>query len=379
KLDNLLKDDGTVIIPDLSVQYKKYSKWDFKAYDHAVIEKKYLHKVAKSTNLIPFLLLKNKLIYLPLDLFGDKNWTKSYFKAKRNKQAFKPYFGDSKKSEKHYQFLNNLYKQNIKSGGAITDLFQNINHNNKLLNLNQKETFKVVYNGIGSIVKGAIEAGDFIIDSSLYYTIPDSEEEAYYLIGIFNTPIMTELVKLMGSTGINGSLRNIHKNPLNTNIPKYNGTLIQNRIIKYSKKMEELVKDFLIKYIADEISSIMNEKEKNVCIKCGMFISNRYYLEHIKNCKKNKNYILLKTVYDSLTKEEKGEIKNIHVIRKTIFNFTEFQLDGTEELQILKFRRYRLIYNHLIMPKSIQGRLFKDKKFLSMNNELNEIVRTLLK
>lgn len=353
--ENEIRNSEIVIIPDDTVRSKKYSKWDFKAYESAILpDRTNLFQVAKSTYLIPFLLLNTKLIYLPIDIFGDKNWTDLYSAAKKEKRDFIADYCKTAKNLKHYIFLNKIYKKNIKSGGSITDLFQNINHNNKLLNLNQVKNYKLVYNGIGSIVKSSIVKGNIIIDSSLYYYVPNSEEEAYYLMGILNSSVITDIVKNLGSTGANGSLRNIHKNPLDTGIPQYSGTKLQRSIIKLAKKMEIFVNEAYINHIES---------------------GSKKYIENYRKIK-----ILKKTeekfiIPDFLKQNSIEEIIDPKIIRRIMF----FSNNNRKSIQDqMKSNKFRYFYGSIIKPRSLQRSIFTNIEYLGMLKSLNEITIRIL-
>ncbi|MCP4763640.1 MAG: hypothetical protein GY870_17855 [archaeon] len=369
-----------LIQPDLSVQYKKYGKWDFKAYEYALVEKEYLFKTVKSTDLIPFVLLNVKLMYLPIRFYDKIDYTGEYLNAKSNKELFYPDFDDSIYSEKHYQFLSNLFQKNIKSGSAINGLFENINHNNKLLNKNQKKNFKVVYNGIGSIVKSAIVRGEVIIDSSLYYISPKSNKndtdfknkEAYYLLGMLNAPITTKLVKNMGSTGASGSLRNIHKNPLDSNIPSFNNSKIHIELGNLAKKIEEYVINYVSNYISKQIDLLLTTK--SICIKCGKFYNKKNLDSHINKCSKNKDFRLIYSIFNSLNQKEKEFIQKEDISKYLIFNNKKSYINSAFMENPLLSSKIKIIISGILKPKTIQGALFRDLKFSKYLNELEKLV-----
>ena len=162
-----------------------------------------------------------------------------------------------------------------------------MNYNNKLLHENQRIPKKVVYNGIGSIVKAAYIHSDAVVDSSLYYYIPKSEMEAYYLVGILNSPTITDFTNQMGSTGAGGSLRNIHKNPLKCNIFQYKGTPTQKMIAKLAMSIETFVHKYCLDSNLRETSDCILTRE--FCSKCGEFIDRRKFSSHHLNCKHTRN------------------------------------------------------------------------------------------
>ncbi|MHA1563215.1 MAG: hypothetical protein ACTSPA_13945, partial [Promethearchaeota archaeon] len=93
---------------------------------------------------------------------------------------------------KHYKKLQEIYLKNKKIGAKIETLEKRLNYGKALTDPRQFKTPKVIYNGIGSIVKGAILTDSMIIDTSLYFYVPKNLDEAYYIIGYLNSPYITE-------------------------------------------------------------------------------------------------------------------------------------------------------------------------------------------
>jgi len=288
------------------------------------------------------------LIYLPIDIFGDESWTELYSAAKKEKRDFIADHCNSPKVLEHYEFLNRIYKSNIKSGCSITDLFQNINHNNKLLNPNQVKDLKLVYNGIGSIVKSSIVKGNIIIDSSLYYYVPKSEDEAYYLMGMLNSSVMTDMVKNLGSTGANGSLRNIHKNPLDTGIPRYSKTKLNRSVIELAKKIENFVNEAYIQHILSGSRKYIENYRKNRILK-----------------KTDENFI----IPDFLAANDKEEILDQKIIREIMLFSNSNNLSVRNQVKLNKFRYF---FGSIVKPRSLQRSIFTNPKYLTMLKSLNE-------
>jgi hypothetical protein len=221
----------TTIQPSKSIQSKKYSTWKFIAYDQAKVDSSNIFSVAKSTGLIPFYYLLPYNAFLPLE------------KRENNEYILKT--PNSLSSMKHYKNLQEIYLKNKKIGAKIETLEKRINYGNALTDPRQFKTPKVIYGGIGSIVKGAILTESMIVDTSLYFYVPKNLEEAHYILGYLNSPYITEHVKLMGSTGARGSLRNIHKHPFNFNFPKFEENIkLHQNIALHSREIESYVKDF---------------------------------------------------------------------------------------------------------------------------------------
>ncbi|MHA1854626.1 MAG: HsdM family class I SAM-dependent methyltransferase [Promethearchaeota archaeon] len=250
KNNNKIQKNGKNLIciqPSESIQHKKYSTWEFKAYNRENIEESYIFSIAKSTGLIPFYYCLPYKAFLPLE------------KDSKGKYHLSP--PSSPYSLKHYQNLQEIYLKNKKIGAKIETLEERLNYGRALTDPRQFKTPKVVYGGIGSIVKAAILTDPMIVDTSLYFHIPKSLEEAYYIIGYLNAPFTTQHVKLVGSTGAHGSLRNIHKHPFNIRFPLFKANnKLHNEISLKSHEIESYVKEFVNKYSQNSEISIIKPK-----------------------------------------------------------------------------------------------------------------------
>ena len=232
--------DLVQISPAESLQSKKDSTWNFKAYDSVPIERKYLFKVAKSTGLLSFYYYQFYNVVLPLERLDVQN-TNPLNSAKITLPNA-PY------ARKHFQKLIRQYSQNIKSGAKITHLFDRLNYGRALTDPKQYKVPKVIFAGIGSNVKAAIIRQPAVIDTSLYFYVPKSIGEAYYLIGILNSDFIISFARLAGSTGANGSLRNIHKTPLKLPIPTFNAAHeVHSQISSAAMEIEMYVEKFISK------------------------------------------------------------------------------------------------------------------------------------
>ncbi len=205
------------ITPAADLQSKKYSTWEFQAYDSARVESPFIFQVAKSTGLLPFLYFRSYACFLPLQSNGS---------SPPRLQVTAPSPNQWPLAAAHFQRLTQIYEIHRKKGAQIENLLERLDYGHALSDSHQFSPLKVVYAGIGTIVKAAVlhetALNSFLlIDTSLYYYCPTSEMEAYYLCGLLNTPHITSYVRHVGSTGAQGSLRNIHKHPFDLSIPRY--------------------------------------------------------------------------------------------------------------------------------------------------------------
>ena len=275
-IDISIKNNDSKLItiqPSKSIQSKVYSTWKFTAYDQVEVDSSNIFMIAKSTALIPFCYLFPYKAFLPLE------------KGKNNEYILKT--PKSPSSKKHYQDLQEIYLKNKKIGAKIENLEKRLNYGKALTDPRQFITPKVIYGGIGSIVKAAILTDSMIIDTSLYFYVPKNLEEAYYIIGYLNSPYTTEHVKLRGSTGARGSLRNIHKHPFNLGFPIFDANNeLHQKIVLHSRELESYVKDFFYNF---------KEKLKTSEIK-PKSIQNRLF----KDPKYKKKLVILNSLIEKL-------------------------------------------------------------------------------
>lgn len=220
------KEDKEVvtIAPDMNVQAKP--PWDFQPYDHARVEQEYIHPVAKSTEIVPYKLVSTKLAFIP-----------------RDHSHLKPL------ARAHFAFLDTLYKERQKRGATITDLWSRLDYNHGLATPRQNQERKVIFRGIGGYTQAAIVGREVIVDTSCYFYPAESDGEAYYLLTVLNSLQVSHDLRRRGSTGAGGSLRNLHKKPLEYNIPKYNEanpthTKLAVRGHEMAAKVETLIHDW---------------------------------------------------------------------------------------------------------------------------------------
>jgi len=198
------------ISPSTRVEPKKLARWNFLPFETATVESRYIFPIAKSTALLPFHLIETFPAFLPYT---------------RGEQSGRPCLVEEEilgpKADTHFSVLERVFSSRIKEGASHSSLRQVINYQNCMINPRQLAPIKVVYNGGGSIVKAAMVGEDAIIDYSMFYYPANDMQEAQYLLGYLNSRVLTESVKLVGSTGFQGSLRNIVKHPLDFPLPLF--------------------------------------------------------------------------------------------------------------------------------------------------------------
>ena len=233
------------------------------------IEKDFLYATLRGSEVVPFAHLPFLVVGLPV------TQTKTKYKILEKEDAqirgFDGLVDILEKNEKNWKKANlgkkkliSIYERINKFKGIIS---QNHSIRFKVLYLtsgthlaacvidNENENFNINLNGIEIILNG------FIADTKTYYFETINENEAYYLTGILNAPIVDNLIKDMQSKGLFGP-RDIHKKVLELPIPKFNQKNSDHqKITKLSKKCEEEAKKLLPTLITKykSIASIRNK------------------------------------------------------------------------------------------------------------------------
>ncbi len=196
-------DDSLVKInPDIRIFKKAKEPWNKKVFMNEIIEREYLFKVIKSTELVKFYVYDFYHVFLPLrreDLLFD------YPTLKKNAKEF-------------YDKINKIYLEHKKDSTKNQSIMDNLNRWSKLINNRQTSKIKVVYNNSGSIVNSAVVQGNFLITGDLSFFSTDNIKEAFYLSAILNSPLMTAQVQIKKSS------RHIFKIPFEIPIKIFNET-----------------------------------------------------------------------------------------------------------------------------------------------------------
>ncbi|GAH37263.1 unnamed protein product, partial [marine sediment metagenome] len=234
-----------IITPNKKVGSKK--PWMFIPYDEIEVERQYIFDCAKSTDLVPFSLLSTYKIFLPVEKKLNFNRKKIYPKAKIL-----------------FEKLEEIYREiQEKDERKITDLWENINHLNKLTNPRQLSNIKVIYNASGSLLKAAIVKNKIIVDTTPFYISLDNINEAYYLCAILNSPILSKNIKIIKSS------RHIHKRPLTFPIPFYNeNNKLHSEIVSLGKLLEEKIEIIINDLKEKELNNLKNKIQCIHCEKC---------------------------------------------------------------------------------------------------------------
>ena len=229
--------------PEANLRVKK--TWRF-TFQNVKIENKFRFKAFLNKDLIPFYIKKFKNVFLPIN---------------QNFEFDENFLRENPRALEFYDKLNLFYRENKKETSAINTLFSNLNYWNKLTKQVKNKQYIVVYNASGSQLKSAVidnEEKEIIICSENYYYSTDSQNEAYYLSAIFNSPILSKNIKLIKSS------RHIHKRPFLFAIPEYDhDNEIHRKLAKKSQKYQSIVHDLVHnnpKISSEKVRTFLNRK-----------------------------------------------------------------------------------------------------------------------
>jgi SAM-dependent methyltransferase len=193
------KNSTAIINPDERIFKRAKSPWNKKIFHNTLIEKEYIFKVIKSTELVKFNLFNFYHVFLPI---SRQNYPFNYDNLKQNAKAF-------------YDKINEYYMSHKKSTTKHSSLMDNLNRWDKLINKRQFSPLKVVYNNSGSILSAAVVRGDFLITGDLSFFSTENSDEAYYLSAILNSNLINQQIRIKKSS------RHIFKIPFESPIQKY--------------------------------------------------------------------------------------------------------------------------------------------------------------
>ena len=229
--------------PEANLRVKK--TWRF-TFQNVKIENKFRFKAFLNKDLIPFYIKKFKNVFLPIN---------------QNFEFDENFLRENPRALEFYDKLNLFYQENKKETSAIDTLFSNLNYWNKLTKQVKNKQYIAVYNASGSQLKSAVidnEEKEIIICSENYYYSTDSQNEAYYLSAIFNSPILSKNIKLIKSS------RHIHKRPFLFAIPEYDhDNEIHRKLAKKSQKYQSIVHDLVHnnpKISSEKVRTFLNRK-----------------------------------------------------------------------------------------------------------------------
>ena len=241
------------INPDERIFKKAKTPWTRKEFKDEIVEKEFLFKTIKSTELVKFHVYDYYTVFLPL---SKDDLSFNYDTLPPNAKNF-------------YDKINRLYLTYKKETTKHNSLMDNLNRWNKLINNRQSSKIKVVYNNSGSILNSSIIQGDFLVTGDLSFYDTDNLDEAYYLIAILNSDLMTKQIQIKKSS------RHIFKIPFENAIKKFNSNNKNHtKLSRLGRIGEDIVKNSISDFKLSEVPNRNLSK-----IKLQSFLSKK--LEHI--------------------------------------------------------------------------------------------------
>jgi len=215
------------------------------------IERDFLYATLLSTDIVPFGRLDFRLVVLPLLLSGKHFKVLSADEARN--QGFLNLAGWLEKAQSEWE---------ERRGGKAEkmDIYQRLDRYKGITWQNRLAKYKVLYPASATYlcacvvenkpvsfeVEGqSMETQGFVVESKAYYYDTDEEEEAHYLAGVLNSPIIDKRIKDMQSRGLWGP-RDIHKKVLEIPIPQYDPSHENHRSLsqlgeRCTQKVEQLL------------------------------------------------------------------------------------------------------------------------------------------
>ena len=225
-----------IINPDERIFKRAKSPWNRKVFHDSLIEKEYIFKVVKSTELLKFYIFDFYYAFLPI---SKEKQEFNYSDLNRHAKAF-------------YDIINKYYIDHKKITTKNKSLMDNLNRWSKLINERQFSRIKVTYNNSGSILSAAVVQGDFLITGDLSFYATDNLKEAYYLSAVLNSNLLNEQIKIKKSS------RHIFKIPFEIPIQKYNENYESHQILAQLGIQGEIIAKDLIKALSLKNSEPMS-------------------------------------------------------------------------------------------------------------------------
>lgn len=244
------------------------------------ISKKYLFTTVTSNHLLPFVILKDQLpiVLLPVEFTGGIPSILS------NEELILR--GDASTAEWFGKINNELQKE---KEGPSQEIQKLINVRGKLTQQCYCKSRFLIHYGAGGKYPcaGIYRVGEtsklyYLADQTTYVYGTDNEDEAYYLIGMFNAPLLQDLISDFQAKG-KFKERHIHKlapdviPPFNSDIP------IHREVVELSKNIEKAAYNILNNRMQDlSIDVRVRRKELRDCIIIELNVLNELAFKVLK-------------------------------------------------------------------------------------------------
>jgi len=226
------------------------------------VESRFLYATLLSTDLLPFGHLDYRLAVLPIEPAEDHY--KLIDANEAQKRGFLNLARWLEKVEDEWIQRRSAKAERISALGWL-------DYRKKLTGQNPQTKYRVIYNTSGTFLTAAVieikpvkfevkeqqvVTKGFIIDHKTYFLESSNKSEAFFLVALFNAPIIDKLIKPMQSRGLWGP-RDIHKKVLELPIPQFDEkNKMHQRLAKLGEECSAKVEKWLMSGGAGNIKSI---------------------------------------------------------------------------------------------------------------------------
>jgi len=222
-----------------------------------IIEKDFLYATLLAWEIIPFGYIKLRPVILPIREYSKRYKLLNSFELQ--KEGF---VGIGKWFNKAQDIWCKVRTE--KSEKRFPSLLDRLNYNNLLLIQNPSKRYSVLYNATGTnlfscvidklslpyfiVDGGKIQPKGFIADVKTWFFETENDMEAYYLSAVFNSEVLSEIIKPLQPKGLFGA-RAVHRRPLLFAIPKFDSNNYMHLRLAYiGEKCHEEVKAMKFEY-----------------------------------------------------------------------------------------------------------------------------------
>ena len=190
------------------------------------VERKFIYGVLTSAEALPFIHLPPNIAVLPIRPRGEGYEILTKEQAAR--LEYKHLAKWLEEAERIWDKVRGAKREKL-------SLYQRLDYQRLLTTQSSRKKYRVVYLRSATYLAAclienkalevkqetrSVKLNGILVDATLYRYDTDNEDEAFYLVAIFNSSILDELIKPVQSRGQFGP-RDIHKKPLELPIPRY--------------------------------------------------------------------------------------------------------------------------------------------------------------
>jgi len=228
------------------------------------VEREFLFQVATGSELVPFGHLQFPLVLLPIEAnTGTAGKWRIVDRGEARAKGFSGLGGWLSGAE-------GIWKEKRGEKAGKLTIYQRLNYSRGMTNQSSRTKFKVLYNTSGTYMAScvamnepreitadgaSVKSNGVIAGHTTYYWDTDNEDEAYYVVGFLNAPIIDRLIKPMQSRGDFGE-RHIVKKVLELPIPRYKPNSKAHKHLSELSKVCGLKAEALLPALAKKYRSI---------------------------------------------------------------------------------------------------------------------------